>query len=118
MITLLTDDPLNPDVSYVDSTSINSLIFFSLTTQKGTLFQRPDVGSLLHTRTKKTSDILGLVKKDTEDALKWLKTTGKALSIIVTTTFAFNDPDRINIIVRAIQADRRETTFTHFVIVK
>jgi phage gp46-like protein len=104
------------EMSFDKSGDIRNNILVSLSIRKGSWWQDPEFGLRDRGRMKLTDQTVRLVRSDCLEALQWLKDTGRAKSIEVTTLRdRAENVNRIKVLVEAVQADGRAVTFEHFI---
>ena len=93
------------EMSWVKSTDIGNLLYFSINIQKGTLFNDPDFGLDLSDLKKVTDSTVDIIKNRIEKAVKWIVDIKRAVYIDVIIEKNLQTIGRIDISVTALQAD-------------
>lgn len=103
------------EMTFTPAADIRNNIFLSLKIRRGAFFANPSFGLRSVRPAKNTARTAGLLKEYCTEALQWLIDTGKAVSVDVQVE---RDPaawpDRMKILVTAVQADLTPVTFETF----
>jgi len=94
-----------PEMSWEKPTNIGNLLYFSINIKKGTLFNNPGFGLDLSDIKKLTDEKLPLIQDRVEKSLKWILDIGKAREILVTVEKNIQAIGRVDIFIKATQAD-------------
>lgn len=108
---------IDADMTHEKSENILNNVYLSLMVQQGSFFQEPSFGSRLHElhRKKNTKNTELLAREYCIEALQWLKDTGRADKIDVTTERDMTeDLNRIKLYVTVTQTDGQSVTFETF----
>ncbi|HUU89237.1 MAG TPA: phage GP46 family protein [Candidatus Glassbacteria bacterium] len=93
------------EMSWQPPTDISTNVWWSISLQKGRLFNNVGFGLDLSDIKKITGSSITMIRQRIEAALKWLLTTGRAKSIEVLVERDDRDYNRLNWKVTILQAD-------------
>jgi phage gp46-like protein len=111
----ITTDGICGAMTWDKAATIFNNIFLSLTITRGEFFAAPDFGLRNRGRMKNTERNALLVRDDCRQALQWLIDTGRATSIDVgVERDRIQDPNRLKVLVTAVQANGQAVTFETF----
>jgi len=92
-------------MTWEKSTDIGNLLYFSVNIQKGLLFNLPNFGLNLSDIKKLTTDKIALIQGRVEKSVQWIQDIGRARSIEVIVEPNTQSIGRVDIQIKAIQAD-------------
>ena len=93
------------EMSWDKPTNISNLLYFSVSLPQGLMFNLPNFGLNLLDIKKLTDDKIELIQGRVEKAVQWIIDIGKARSIDVLVEKNAQAVGRVDIQIRAIQAD-------------
>jgi len=105
-----------PSMTWEKADSISNNIYLSVNIPQGAFVFNPGFGLRRRPRMKNTEKSAALIRGDYLEALQWIVASGRAKSVeVYTERDSINNPDRLKILVEAVQADGKKITFEHFV---
>jgi hypothetical protein len=102
------------EMSWDKPTNIGNLLYFSINIKKGTLFDNPNFGLDLSDIKKLTNEKIPLIQERVEKAVKWILDIGKAKEITVVVEKNTQAIGRVDIYIKAIQADGTPVEYSTF----
>jgi phage gp46-like protein len=110
-------NPTEPGFTFEKESTVINNIYLSIVVKKGSFFQNPTFGSLLHTIKKIVPTTPDLVIDYIKQALKWIQDIGRITSLDVISEIDNDVMNRVNFKISATQADGLIVTFSSFVAV-